>query len=256
MTWLEIIVLSIIQGVAEFLPISSSGHLFLVEKLMGMGGDLMLYNVVLHSASVVAVIIVMWKDILGILRSFRLVLLLILATIPAVVGGFLIKSSYELFSGSYFWIAAGLWFTSLFVFLIDYFEGNRDYQKMGYLEAVWVGIMQMVALVPGVSRSGSTILGGRIVGLTKQAATKFGFLMSIPVILGATVLEVSDLMGNKGGADIDTTKYVVGFVLCLVVSYVVVKWFTEKIKQIQLKYFAIYTLVLGMVVIAYCFLEK
>lgn len=252
MSWFHVIILSIVQGVTEFLPVSSSGHLFLIENILRVQGDMLFFNVILHFASVIAVMVVLWRDVVRLFSSWKLFVLLVLASLPAVVVGFLVKDYFDAISSSYFWIAVGLWFTSLFVYLIDSLKGKNDLEELSYSQILLVGFMQALALVPGVSRSGSTILGGRVAGLSKKVAVKLAFLMSLPVIGGATILETSELLWRDGAVyGYDWPKFVVGFVVCLLVSMVVVKWFIDGISKINLRYFSIYTFVLGLAVLFY-----
>lgn len=253
MTWWQAIILSVVQGLTEFLPVSSSGHLFLLGKFFNIGGDLLLYNVVLHFASLLAVIVVLREDIKKIIVKPKMLLLIFVASLPAVFAGFLIKDYFDIIGGSYLWISGGLLVTSLFVYLVDKIEGDENYYVMSVFQSLKIGLMQMLALVPGVSRSGSTILGGRLVGLKKEAAVRFAFIMSLPVIAGATLLEMWDIYSSRDMSDHDYIKILVGFLVCLVVSYIVVRWFVTAIVKIKFKYFSWYTFFLGLSVLVYYF---
>ena len=252
MSWLQVAILSIVQGLGEFLPISSSGHLFLLEKIFDIQGDLLLFNVVVHFGSLVAVVIVMWKDIVKFFYNYKILLKLVIATLPAVVVGLLIKDYIDIYSDSYILIGIGFLVTAVVVYQIGKTKGDGEYKNMTNLQSLYIGFMQVFALLPGISRSGSTIFGGSLVKLKKEEALKFAFIMSIPVILGATILELKDL-GAMSELSIPGEKILAGFVVSFIVSYLVIKWFLEKIKTINLVYFSGYTLLLGLLSISLYF---
>lgn len=199
-----VFLLAVLQGVAEFLPISSSGHLVVVGHLLGSDGGMAL-NVVLHFGTLISIAVFYRRRILELLGSDRRVIpLLIAGTIPAAVVGLSIKKG-TLNGRSYAWVLdspllAGICLvvTGLLLILLDRLkEGRLEYQKLGYTRALWIGLAQAVALLPGISRSGSTIVAGTACGLNRQSAATWSFLLAIPAIGGAMVLEMLELLSGE-----------------------------------------------------------
>jgi len=204
MSVVAIFVLAVLQGVAEFLPISSSGHLVIVEGLFRqMGTEIsqpFTLNIVLHAGTLLSVLVVFWKKIWRLLGADRRVIgLLIVGTIPAAVVGFPLKAYGDHLLNSPLLAGAMLPFTGIMLLWAMRREpGTVDYTEMTYRQALCVGLAQAVALLPGISRSGSTICAGLAVGLKRDAAAAFSFLLAIPAIGGACVLELRHLL--KEGA--------------------------------------------------------
>ncbi len=249
MSWIAVVLLSILQGVTEFLPVSSSGHLFILGKILNVPGDMLFFNVMLHFASGLAILIVLRKEVLEMFRSKKIFLLVLVSTIPVVIVGLLVKDYVDLLDKYFFVIGIGLLLTSLFNYLIDKFENKENYKKMNWQNALVIGLFQILALVPGVSRSGSTIVGASYVKLEKESALRYSFLLALPAIFGASTLEIFDVIktGDMGG--VNMTQVLVGVVICFIVSFYTIKWFLHKIKKMSFAYFSVYTLILGLVII-------
>lgn len=253
MSWLNVFVLSVLQGLAEFLPVSSSGHLFLLQKLMNLNEGMLFFDVMLHFASGVAILILLRREVLLMFSDYKLFLKVVVATLPVVVVGLLAKDYVENWSGYIVLIGFGLLLTAFYNFMIDYFGGKTQMQKMSFWQSWWIGVLQIIAILPGVSRSGSTIVAGRVVGLEKSQALKFSFLLALPAIFGASSLELIGAIKDQNIGVVDIWQVVFGMVVCFVVSYLTIKWMLSKIKQISFKYFGYYCLALGLVVIVLSF---
>jgi undecaprenyl-diphosphatase len=249
MNWLEVIVLSILQGVAEFLPISSSGHLFLLQRLMGLSEGMLFFDVMLHFASGLAILIILRKEVIEIFQNKKLFLNILLATIPVVIVGLLIKDFVDSMDKYLIIVGFGLILTAGYNFFMDRLKGKLNYQEIPYISALKVGLLQIVAILPGVSRSGSTIVGGSLVGLDRESALKFSFLMALPAIFGASGLELFGAIKDNDLGNVGLWQTIFGVLICFIVSWLTISWLLTKIKKISFKYFAYYTFVLGLIVI-------
>ncbi len=257
MTLFEIIILAIIQGITEFLPISSSAHLLLPSIILGWKEQGLAFDVAVHLGSLTAVIIYFRHDLISMTRAWfgqmftgqaseasRLAWWLIWATLPAVFMGYFGKSLVELYARSGLVIAI----TTIGFGLLLWWADRAAKQtlvlsKLGWKKAVFIGLFQVLALIPGTSRSGITITAGLLLGLDREAAARFSFLLSIPVILGASILLFMELLGSP--ADVDWTMLSVGAALSFVSAYTCIYLFLSWINRIGMLPFVIYRLVLG-----------
>ena len=261
MSILEALILGIVQGITEFLPVSSSGHLLLLEKITGIseaeGGAF--FSTMLHLATLIAVVIVYRKIILDILKHplQKLTLYIIIATVPTVIMALLYKtvlSEFDAMASDGRLLGVSFLITSLLLVLSDIIvkrraKKARGLDEMTLKDALIVGGMQCIGTLPGVSRSGSTIAGALFTGVDRSAAADFSFLMSIPAILGSVVLEGYDAV-KTGGVDIPVLNIIVGMAAAGVTGYFAVKFMLKMIKQKRLYGFAIYTAALGVLIIA------
>lgn len=243
----QAIILGLIQGIGEFLPISSSGHLILARSLMNISGDYLLFDIMLHVGTLGAVGVYFFKDILAIFKKpFNKLLLLILATIPAGLVGVLLGDVVDevFMSGKYlcfFFLA-----TAILMFLTEYFAKKEEYNKpLSISAAVGMGLMQAVGVIPGLSRSGSTIFGGVITKTEKSQVASFSFLMSIPIILGSALVETYQAI--KGGVIIDLLPMLTGMVVAFVSGYIAIKVVMKVVKKANFKWFGIYLIALSLV---------
>lgn len=251
MSVLQSVILGIVQGLTEFLPVSSSGHLLLFGKLLGVESQPLVFDIILHVGTLSAVVIVFHKDIWNMLRHplSKPVRLLVLATIPAVIFTLLFNKFVEAsFEGTF--LGFGFILTAVILFFADRKETfrPRKFSHMGASDALIMGGMQAVAILPGVSRSGSTIAGGLFAGLDRQLAARFGFLMSIPAILGSLVFKFKDFM-ELGSGDIGTLAIVLGLLAALVTGIFAIKFMMKMVAEKKLSVFAIYVLILGAFVV-------
>ena len=204
MIW-KSVVLGTVQGLTEFLPVSSSGHLVLLQRMLGYdlgGGSMTFVNIMLHFGTLLAVILVFWKDILALFRKpFTPLLWLIVATIPAGIVGLLFEDGIDAaFSGEkgLLYLAVCFAATALLLLLAELCVRRRKReQAFGWKHAVSMGVMQAVALFPGISRSGSTIAAGTLAGAKTQDAARFSFLMSIPIILGSVAVSLKGIVFDE-----------------------------------------------------------
>ena len=245
MSYLSAIILGLVQGVAEFLPISSSGHLAIFQQFFSLADvehDHMFFDVLLHLGTLIAVFVAYRKDIAEILREFftmvhlrrlpqgakpdlparRMILMIILATLPLFLV-LPIKDHVEMLYTNTFFIAFALMVTGLLLFLSDRMKrGNKDAKTATMLDALLVGVTQAVAVVPGLSRSGTTISAGMARGFDRTFAVKFSFLLSIPAVLGANILSVVDAV--KAGVDSALLPvYLVGVLVAMVSGYLAIR---------------------------------
>lgn len=262
MNILQAAILGVIQGLAEFLPISSSGHLEVAQRLMGLKSDsvsMMLLTVLLHAGTLAAVITVFWEDWMEILKHLfrsRLLWLLVVASLPAVIVKFGLKALDididAAFGGGF--LGIGFLITGVFLLLAELFSrpGRHAIEKKVTMKnAVVMGCFQAVAMIPGVSRSGSTTLGGTATGLTKRDAIKFSFLMSAPAVVGSLILEGKDAyeQGAFGFLTANLVPVVVGVVLAAVIGYLTARAMLKFISKVSFFWFALYVFLLGAAVL-------
>jgi undecaprenyl-diphosphatase len=282
---IEAIILGVVQGITEFLPVSSSGHLVLLQEIFGIEEPTLLFDTVVHVGTLVAVCSVLWKDIGNLLKKLiqPLTLYLIIGTIPAVVAALLFRGSIEAsFSSTSFLGFAFLITTGLLVFSELFYkrkssvpgdkadnkvnskannkvavssEGpaeihptGKDSEKMTWIDALIIGVFQAVAITPGISRSGATLSAGFFRGLSRDFAVRFSFLLSIPAIFGALVLQIKDLGGGTVGG-IGAVPLAVGAVSAAVVGFFSIKLMLKIVREKSLLGFALYTGILGVFVL-------
>ena len=235
------VILGFVQGVAEFLPISSSGHLTLFQHFFGMEEPDQLFIVLLHFATLLAVCVVYWRDIWEMVVEFfrfftdlfshriyrgnppearRMVLLIIVGTLPLFLV-LPIKDKVETFGNNPIFVCGALLVTGCILFLSDQMaRGHKTARNATLLDVLLVGLAQGVATIPGLSRSGCTISAGMVRGFDRKFAVRYSFLMSLPAVLGATLLEVLDVMELEGGIPVENLpKYLVGMAVAAVVGY-------------------------------------
>ncbi|GAB6137580.1 undecaprenyl-diphosphate phosphatase [Halanaerobaculum tunisiense] len=251
MSLIKVIILGAVQGLTEFLPVSSSGHLVLFRSLLGLEQNLVL-NVFLHFGTLLAVCIVYWTDIWDIItfkpKYRKFALYIILGSIPAGVIGILFE---DFFTSLFTTIAVGfmLLVTGGLLWVSDRFENtSRRMEDMTAKDSLLVGFAQALAIIPGISRSGSTIVGGLFSGLERKLAAKYSFLLSIPVIAGATLLKVTDLVVQGVGTN-SIFYLIVGTLTSTLVGYLAIKLLLKLINQERLSVFAYYCWGVGIITI-------
>jgi len=253
------IILGIIQGLTEFLPVSSSGHLEIAKAILGenkVGKESLLMTVVLHFATALSTIIIFRKDILEILNgllqfknndSFWFSLKIILSMIPAAFVGVFFNNEIEsLFGGALTLVGSMLLVTGLLLFLAD--KAKASVKKVGIKHAILIGISQAIAILPGISRSGATISTAVLLGVDKEKAARFSFLMVVPLIFGKMAKDIL-----SGDIQHENTTYIpllLGFIFAFLTGMFACKWMIKLVKRSQLKYFAYYCFAIGGIVIA------
>lgn len=254
------ILLGLVQGVTEFLPVSSSGHLVLFQRLFQMPETGLLLEILLHVGTLFAVLAVFWRDWVDMLLHLtksRTVRLLIVATLPAIVVTLLLGDWLEAaFSG--WFLGISFLVTAALLLASDWLasrSGQRQHRRMRtedmrYGQALAMGCMQAVAIVPGVSRSGATIVGGLASGVTRRTAAKFSFLMSAIATLGSLVFKLKDFI-EVGGAAFEGgwAAAILGMVAAAVSGYLAIRWMLSLIQRVSLKWFGLYTAALGILIL-------
>lgn len=251
----EILLLGVIQGLTEFLPVSSSGHLVIVEALLNgneSAPDGLLVNVMLHGGTLAAILLVYWNRIWRLLgQDRRGIGLLIVGTLPAVVVGLPLKLFFpELLASP---LLSGMMLVATGAMLLASTRlpvGETDFPHMRYRDAFRIGCFQAAAIMPGISRSGATIVAGLMSGLRRDAAATFSFLLAIPVIGGATLLELADL-AIGGGNSTAVFLLVSGAITSFVVGYLALRWLLIWLRRGRLHYFAFWCIPVGLAVIVW-----
>lgn len=263
---LKCIILGIVQGIGEFLPISSSAHLILVPYLLGWEQSSMSFDVALHFGTLLAVLVIFfnewWSLFKGALNKItkkkesfenRMFWYLVIATIPGAMLGFLLDDVVEnVFRQKIWLIATSLAVMGILIYLGDkwassHYKIETDFKHISLKQAFLIGLSQALAIIPGFSRSGTTILTARLMGLSKEAATKFTFLLSVPIIAGAAILKVMDLAIN--------VETIVGIVTAFVVGIFSIKFLLNYIKKHDFSIFAIYRVIFAIIILVkfFCF---
>jgi len=253
------IILGILQGLTEFLPISSSGHLLVARKLFGLAEAGLLLDTMLHIGTLLAVMAVFWRDILEMIRKpfSRLTLLVVVGTIPTAVIGLAFKDFFEDIARTGVTVGWEFLATGVILWLADSIKdkGYKDVERISYTDSLIVGALQGAAILPAISRSGLTIAGALFQRIDRSVAARFSFLLSIPAIMGAAVVQIPDLL--EGGSEVvGAGPLVVGTVAAAVSGYVAVKWMLQVIQRGSLKAFAVYVWILGAVILVAQFLGK
>ena len=248
MSYFHAIIMGIVQGLCEFLPVSSSGHLVLAQNLLGIEEAGLLLDTFLHLGTLAAVFVVYYKDIWAMLKKpvSKPVGCLIIATIPAVIAALLLGDFFDdIFAGRFLGISFLI--TSGILFFSSRFRGKRS--DVTYRDAAMMGLWQGVAILPGISRSGATISGGLMQGLDRESAAKFSFLMSIPAILGSVVYQAKDILTGAELGAIGTGPMIAGVVAAALSGYAAIRFMLKILQRASLKSFAWYTMALGALVL-------
>lgn len=265
----EVIILGLLQGFTEFLPVSSSGHLVIAQDLLNVSNPGVVLELMLHLGTLVSVFIVFWSDIVGLIRGFfslllsprgrrpmtqelvtyrKLVLLLLVGIIPTALFGLALEPLFEQLFDSVKAVGLALLLTGIVLFSISRMRpGRRELGQMTFLDAIVVGVAQGCAIVPGLSRSGMTISSALARGLNRDTATRFSFLISIPTIAGAALLNIGDIinfsMGEQGG------MLLLGFIVAAVSGVIAIKVLVKLLQEGKLQVFAYYVWALGIFVL-------
>ena len=261
MDWLQALILGLVQGLTEYLPVSSSGHLAIGQALFGMenGDDNLMFTVAVHVATVLSTIVVLWSEIDWILKGLfkfemnaetKYVLNIIVSMIPVGIVGVFFKDYVEKVFGSGLLIVGCCLLLTALLLIFSYYARPRQKEHISMKDAFIIGLAQAAAVLPGLSRSGSTIATGLLLGNKKESLAQFSFLMVIPPILGEALLDV--LKAVKGEAvmgDIGMVPLCVGFLAAFVSGCIACKWMVNIVKKGKLIYFGIYCAIVGAVLI-------
>ena len=263
MDWIQALILGIIQGLTEYLPVSSSGHLAIGQALFGMndGADNLAFTVAVHVATVMATLVILWREILWLLtgvfkwemnEEMRYVINILVSMIPVGFVGLLFKEQVEEVFGSGLVIVGVCLLITSSLLVFSYYAKPRQKEHLSMKDAFIIGIAQACAVLPGLSRSGSTIATGLLLGNKKEKLAQFSFLMVIPPILGEAFLDLMKVAkGESMMGSIETLPLVVGFVAAFVSGCFACKWMIDIVKRGKLLYFGIYCAMAGAVTLVW-----
>lgn len=264
MDFIEAIVLGIIQGLTEFLPVSSSGHLELAKAILGDNSvpqESLTFTVVLHFATALSTVVIFRKEVLEILKGLfqfkwneqaQFSLKIIISMIPAVIVGLLFEEQLEaFFGGKILLVGAMLLVTALLLLLAD--KAKNTDKKVSFTNAIIIGISQAIAMLPGISRSGATISTSVLLGVDRTKAARFSFLMVVPLIIGKVA---KDLMsGDINFSSAEIVPLSIGFLAAFISGLLACTWMISLVKKSKLSYFAIYCAIVGAIAIGYSLLN-
>ena len=269
MDLLKYIFLGFVQGITEPIPVSSSGHLLIFQKLIG-GMDKIDYGILAtltNFGSFIAICLIFKNEIIDLFKSFfgylknkdkkdysnyKYCWYIVLATIPAGIMGLVVTKLgfFDALEKNVKFVGVTLLITGIFLFLIRNFKGKKDKKDITLKDALTVGLFQVVALVPGISRSGSTMIGGMFRGLKRETAFNFSFMLYIPISIATTLLGFKDLI--SANLDINTIMlYLISTIVAFIFTYIGTKWFRKMVKEGKLIYFSLYCLIVGLLLIIF-----
>ena len=262
MSWLEALILGIVQGLTEYLPVSSSGHLAIGSYLFGLNGeDNLAFPVLVHVATVLSTFVVLWSEIDWILKGLfkfkmndetRYFLNILVSMIPIGIVGVFFKDTVEEIFGSGLLIVGCMLLVTAALLIFSYYAKPRPKSRISWRDALIIGIAQACAVMPGLSRSGSTIATGLLLGNKKESLAQFSFLMVIPPILGEALLDVLKMVkGEEAFGSIEALPLIVGFIAAFVAGCLACKWMINIVKRGKLVWFGVYCIFAGLVAIAF-----
>lgn len=275
MTLVQAIILGIFQGVTEFLPISSSGHLVLLQNFFGIKEGNLFFTEMLHFGTLISILIVYFNDIINIIIEFfkmigegiknknfkikngyqKLALLIIIGSIPTAIIGFLFEDFFKtLYSSSLLPIGMAFIITGFLLWIANRkpYE-NKNVKNMSFLDSIIIGLFQGIAIIPGISRSGSTIVAGLLRGLDRSLATEFSFLLALPAIFGAGLFGIIDVVKTRSEVAF-TIPLLAGVLLSAIVGVFAIKFLISMLKKDKLHYFSYYLWIVGLITIISHFL--
>ncbi|MGZ4030817.1 MAG: undecaprenyl-diphosphate phosphatase [Tumebacillaceae bacterium] len=248
----EAVFLGIVQGLTEFLPISSSGHLVLFQKLFGMEHGAMSFDILLHFGTLIAVLVVFWRDIVEIVKHpfGKMAQLILIGAIPTAAIGLLFKDLFDRLFASGATLGAEFLITGVVIWWANEArQGHKGAREMTYRDALLIGTLQGAAILPAISRSGLTIMGALFRGLDREFAAKYSFLVSVPVILGANLLDLKDLFETGAVGDKIGSVEIIGMLAAAVAGYFAIKYMIRLIVSKGMRMFAWYVWLLGALIL-------
>ncbi|MBT8171907.1 undecaprenyl-diphosphate phosphatase [Candidatus Bathyarchaeota archaeon] len=250
-TLIEVIILSIIQGLTEWLPVSSSGHLVFTERILGLNLPL-IFNVILHFGTLIVILTVYRKDILNIIKALvnrdfkteegKFALFLIIGSIPIAIIGFFLNNLIESLFSNLFNVGIALVITGCIIFFSEKRSGTK---KIGVLDSLLIGLVQGIAIIPGISRSGVTISAGLLRRIDKETAFKYSFLLSVPAVLGATIIESKDIIFGT----MNPILLIIGLIISMITGFGSLKLLKKMVIMEKIHLFAYYCWVFGLIII-------
>jgi undecaprenyl-diphosphatase len=262
MNGLQAAILGLVQGLTEFLPVSSSGHLVLFQKLMGFCQPELLFDISVHVGTLFAVLVVFRRDIFSMLRGFwandlearqgrRLLILVIAGSIPTAIIGLVFKDTFEALFCSATTVGIALIITGLFLMATHYAKNAElGIEQTGVGRAILIGIAQGMAITPGISRSGATIAAGLLLGVNREVAARFSFVLSIPAILGAMLLHLKNMDTT---VPTNWTPSIIGAVVAAITGYIALKLLLKVVRRGHLHWFAYYCWAVGLLALVWSF---
>ena len=259
MTWLESLILGLIQGLTEFLPVSSSGHLEIGKVILGTDiEENLLFTVIVHGATVLSTIVIfrkeIWEIIIGVLKfkmntETKYAIKIIISMIPVVIIGLFFEEQAEQFFGTGLLLVGIMLLVTASLLGFTYYAKQRN-RDVSYRDSFIIGIAQAIAVLPGISRSGATIATGLLLGIKKEETAKFSFLMVLAPIIGANILSLSKFESTSS-ANINVFVLLVGFIAAFVSGLFACKMMINIVKKQKLTYFAVYCFIVGSIAIIY-----
>lgn len=262
---LKMILMGIIQGTSEFLPISSSGHLAVLERVLGFEEPGLFIAQMLHFGTFLSVLYVFRKDVLNLIKEFinliinivkrdntkingnqKTALYIILASIPTAIIGIVFKDTFESFYSNMRFISVMFLITAVLLYFTDYFLGNKNIYDVNIFGPIGIGMVQGLAILPGISRSGSTIFAATSIDIKKSEAAKFSFLLSLPATFGAFIFGIRDMI-KVGESASFSLPLLIGVIVSFVVGVISLKFLLNLINKNKLKYFSVYLLVIAII---------
>jgi len=263
---LEALILGIVQGATEFLPISSSGHLVLVPAIMDWDAPSLVFDSTVHLATLVAVVAVFWRDIRDLVIAWwrgieerqplkttqsRMAWWIVLATIPGILAGFFLEDKFKSLFLDPHAVGMFLLITALLLVMAELIGRRiRTLSDITWFDSILIGIGQAAAIAPGISRSGATISVGMFCGLTREAAARFSFILSIPIITGAGLIQLLELI-RHGSFSAEAPTLLVGFIAAAICGYIAIRWLLAYLRKRPLYPFAIYCVIVGILTIIF-----
>lgn len=265
MSWWEALLLGIVQGLTEFLPVSSSGHLEIGQAILGTAGEENLtFAIVVHTATVLSTLVVLWKEVAQLFKGTfttikwneekNYVAMILVSMIPVFIVGMFFKDQVESFFGNGLKVVGiCLCVTAVLLFVSEWLSKRRAGMghEVGYKDAIIIGLAQAVAVLPGLSRSGTTIATGLLCGVKKESVTQFSFLMVLIPILGEAFLELLDMLSGEVVNTLELAPMIVGFIAAFVSGCLACKFMINIVRRQKLIYFAIYCLCAGIFAMVY-----
>ena len=263
--WLKYVLLGIVQGATEPIPVSSSGHLIIVQRLLGMEQNGLSFEILTNTASLIAIMFIFREDIIKLIvggwrflisrnaeyrADFMFCLYIIIGTLPAAIGAVLFKDKIEEIFTSVYTVAISLLITGVALWLIRNLRGRKRDGDLSAKDAVLVGLAQAVALIPGISRSGATVIASIAVGMKQETALKFSFMLYIPISIGGVILGPSDIVTDPHRAQL-AIPYILAFITTLIVTYFSMRWFMGIMARGNLIYFSYYCFVVGILLLIF-----
>ena len=265
MSWIQALLLGLLQGLTEYLPVSSSGHLAIGQALFGLddGSSNLAFTVLLHVATVLSTVVILWSEIVWLFKDLfkfkwnegtKYIVNILISMIPVAIVGFFFKDKIEEVFGSGLFIVGIMLLVTAALLTFSYFAKPRQKEQISPVHAFIIGIAQACAVMPGLSRSGSTIATGLLLGNKKEKLAQFSFLMVIPPILGEALLDTKDILEvgfSEAMAGLSPVAAMVGFLAAFISGCFACKWMINLVKKGKLVWFAVYCAIVGIIAIIF-----